>query len=185
MKMTPVQNEICKLVYHILNSSYYRINYSKHGLKDIFKQAIRQFPESNSEDKKSYKNVALCLRHHRISERATKIIDNHDGKTDLWQLLHYEQIVPVSVTISDLLNLGENPNLEAVRDILGETEVVILSKEEAKILDGNVDSMYPLDGKSFPGRGLKSKGSKAERLNSVKIITDKRYVGNGYCKIES
>jgi hypothetical protein len=178
MNMTPVQNEIFLLIHYILNSEYYRDNFSKPGLKEIFKSAIRQFPENNSENKKTYKKVELYKRHHKISERAAKIIDNYDGEGELYKLLHYEHIVPVSSTILDLLKLGENPSREAVSDVLSETEVIILSKEESNILDGNVEKMYPLEESMVHGKGMKSSGTKAERLSSIDIRIDKRYAKN-------
>lgn len=178
MTMTPVQNEIFLLIHYILNSDYYRENHSKPGLKEIFKSAIRQFPENNSENKKTWKNVDLYLKNHRISERAAKIIDNHDGEGDLWRLLHYEHIIPVSSTINALLNLGKNPSREAVRDVLFKSEVIILSKEESNILDGNVYNMYPLEKSMVNGKGMRSSGSKEERLNSLDIKIDKRYSEN-------
>ncbi len=177
-KMTPVQEEIFKLIHYILNSEYYRDNYKKKGLREILVSAIRHFPDINSEDKKTYQKVELYKRYHRISERAAKIIDTHYGETDLRQLLNYEHIVPVSVTINDLLNLGENPSLEAVSRVLGETEVIILSKEESKILDGNVNTMYQLEESKEYGKGMKSSGTKAERLNSINIKFDERYPEN-------
>ncbi|MBC8548757.1 MAG: hypothetical protein H8D23_03815 [Candidatus Brocadiales bacterium] len=140
--------------------------------------AIRHFPDINSEDKKTYQKVELYKRYHRISERAAKIIDKHEGEDDVYKLLYYEHIIPVSSTISALLDLGRNPSREAVREVLSETEVIILSKEESKILDGNVNSMYPLEEEKFHGMGLKSRGSKAERLNSMNIKFDKRYPGS-------
>ena len=175
MKMKPVQNEIFNLIHYILNSEYYRDNYSKHGLIDILKSAIRHFPDVNSENKKTYLKVELYKRHHRISERAAKIIDNHDGGGDVHKLLHYEHIIPVSSTILALLSLGKNPSQEAVHQVLSETEVIILSKEESKILDGNVNTMYQLEDSKEYGKGMKSHGTKAERLNSINIKFDKRY----------
>ena len=92
--------------------------------------------------------------------------------------MHYEHIVPVSSTILDLLKLGENPSRDAVSDVLSETEVIILSKEESNILDGNVEKMYPLEESMVHGKGMKSSGTKAERLSSIDIRIDQRYAKN-------
>lgn len=175
MKMTPVQNEIFLLIHYILNSEYYRANHSKHGLRDILKSAIRHFPDVNCENQKTYLKVELYKRHHRISERAAKLIDNYNGKGELHKLLHYEHIVPVSSTINALLSLGESPSRESVLEVLSDTEVIILSKEESKVLDGNIDLIYQLEGSETHGKGLKSTGTKAERLKSINVKFDQRF----------
>lgn len=60
-------------------------------------------------------------------------------------------------------------------------EIVILSKNESKILDGDKDKEFELDGKKTYGRGLKTKGTPQERLNSIDAKIDKRYENNILC----
>lgn len=162
----------------MLNSEYYFSNYSSPGLKDIISQSIRQFPEITSDHKRTWKNVSRYLKHLKISKRASKIIDKNISNKELWKLLHYEHIEPISVTLKRLIELGINPSLNQVTEIMKDCEVIILSKEEAKVLDGSKDKLYDLEGKKVYGVGLRSRGTKEERMNSIGIEIDPRYVEN-------
>ena len=172
--MTQIQRQLLELIHTILNKT----DYLKPGLKDNLDLAIRHFPEITSDEEPTWRKIDLYLSHLRISERGAKIIDANYGNNDLWKLVHFEHIVPVSVTRKDLQELGKNPTLSDVKKVLIETEVIILSKEEAKVLDGRIDKSYPLEGKLVNGKGLQRRGTKKERLESLNIKIDKRYRKN-------
>ncbi|MDO6803024.1 hypothetical protein Q4595_11245 [Wenyingzhuangia sp. 1_MG-2023] len=162
----------------MLSSNFFRENYSSPGLKDILNQSIRQYPEITSENKRTWKNIDRYLKHLKISERAAKIIDSNKENKNLWKLLHYEHIEPVSLTIKKLIELDNNPLIEDVENVMKCCEVIILSKEEANIIDGSIDRVYPLEGKLVKGKGMRSFGNKDERMNSLGIKIDKRYINN-------
>jgi hypothetical protein len=67
---------------------------------------------------------------------------------------------------------------ELIKEVMSECEVVILSKEESTVLDGSPKKLYELDGKKVPGAGLRSKGSKIERLNAVGAVLSEKYINN-------
>lgn len=176
--MTKTQEEIIRIIHFMLNSNYFRVNYSTPGLKDIINQAIRQYPEITSGKKRTWKNVDRYLKYLKISERASNIIDRNSGVKELWKLLHYEHIEPVSLTIKKLIDLGEKPSFNDVKKIMNNCEVIILSKEEANIIDGSIDKMYLLEGELIRGKGMRATGTKSERLNAVEIKIDERYKEN-------
>lgn len=176
--MTKTQKEIISLIHFMLNSKYFRDNYSSPGLKDILNQAVRQYPEITSDNKRTWKNVDRYTKHLKISERAASIIDLNKGNKDLWKLLHYEHIEPVSVTINKLVRLGKNPSLGLVEKVMRNCEVIILSKEESNVIDGSTDKKYPLDGRLVYGKGLRAAGDKNKRLKSLNIEIDLRYINN-------
>lgn len=159
------QQEICKLLETILNSKDYKDNHNKAGLKEILKTIVKHYPEVDSQFRKAWRNINLYKENHRISERAAKLIDNDED----WKKLHYEHIQPVSYTINQLIQL-QNPTLENIKKIMDETEVIILSKEEAKILDGSQNAFYPLDENKNKGLGMKYKVSKENRLEALESI---------------
>ena len=176
--MTDIQKEIVKLIHFMLNSEYFRNNYASPGLKDIISQAIRQYPEITTDKKRTWKNVEMYLAHLKISERAEKVITENPHEEELWKLLHYEHIEPVSVTLNRLIELGGSPSLNDVREVMFDCEVFILSKEEANVLDGSKTSRYELDGELVLGKGMRASGTKEERLSAVGIRIAESYKNN-------
>jgi hypothetical protein len=171
-----VQEEICKLLEQILKSQDYKKYHNKPGLKEILKTIVKHYPEVDSQFRKAWKHIGLYKESHRISKRAAEIIDN-DGS---WEDLHYEHITPVSYTIKELIEL-EEPTIESIKEIMNQTEVIILSKEEAKILDGSSSKKYPLEGECVSGLGQKSGHNRENRIKALKDIEfefDERYKNN-------
>ncbi|HPV56762.1 MAG TPA: hypothetical protein PKW61_06520, partial [Tenuifilaceae bacterium] len=73
---------------------------------------------------------------------------------------------PISIIVNKLLKINEL-TLGAVIGIMQENEVIVLTKEESKVLDGSVNNIYPLDGFTKNGAGMQKKGTRLERLNKL------------------
>jgi len=173
------QEEVCKIIHFTLGSRIFYDKILTSGYKEIFVQFLRQFSGISSTGKNTWKKIDLYKKHHRISDRAAKIIDGYGGDiNELWKELHYEHIIPNSVLMRKLINLGFAPDIEMVKNVMSQSEVVILSREEAKLLDGSETKEYPLEGKLVFGKGMKSKGEPKERLKIICATFDKRYSSN-------
>lgn len=84
--------------------------------------------------------------------------------------VHYEHICPVEVLYKALLNARASSikvSREIVHGILSEAEVVILSKQEARLLDGSKSKHYQVGGHSSTGLGLRKIGTAEERLEAI------------------
>lgn len=179
-RMTDYQKVACEQLKQLLDNEIARKNYNKNGIKDIFVVLIRHYAEITEDYKKAYQNPDLYKKHHRISKRASDIINGESGKKggltkkEINKQLHPEHIVPVSEIIRQLIGLGPNPSIEAIKRVLDNYEMIIITKEEAHILDGSKDKEYPIDNGTHKvaGKGMKSKGSASERLDALNEIPD-------------
>jgi hypothetical protein len=179
--MNTFQEEVIKLIHHSLSSEefYNNLKENKDGYKEVFKQFIRQYSGISSTGKNTWKKVDLYKKHHKITERAARIIDTYQGKpNELWKKLHYEHIYPISQVVDALVRLEQNPDIDKIKEIMEKNEVIILSKEEANVLDGSPKKLYELDGKQVEGKGLRVKGTPEERLKAIDATIDKRYSNN-------
>lgn len=174
--MNNFKEEVCKLIQFSLSTDNFYNNIFSPGYKEIFVQFLRQYPGISTEGVNTWQKVELYLKHHKITQRAAKVIENFKGENNkLWKELHYEHIFPISLLIKELVNLGFKPKFEDVKLIMQLSEVIILSKEEANLLDGSMSKQYPLDGKMVYGKGMRSKGFPEERLKAICAKIDKRY----------
>lgn len=164
--MTDFQEKQIDNIYHILN------NWSP-SQKIVLKFIVRHYPEILDSGKSSWRNIKLYKKHHRITERAAKVLEESNN----WRDVHFEHITPVKVVYDKLIEL-ENPTKEKITEIMSESEVIVLSKEEAVVLDGSINKLYPLDGNMVSGKSLKSKGSREERLSAINAKLSKKYINN-------
>lgn len=86
------------------------------------------------------------------------------------QILHPEHNVPVKVKKQELMHLA-NPDFKIVRKALEmEYEVILITKQEASVLNGRRESSYVLDNQMVRGCGLSSSGSYTERLEAISAV---------------
>jgi hypothetical protein len=86
------------------------------------------------------------------------------------QILHPEHNVPVKVKKQELMHLA-NPDFKIVRKALEmEYEVILITKQEASVLNGRRKSSYVLDNQMVRGCGLSSSGSYTERLEAISAV---------------
>lgn len=178
--MNASQKNICKIILEMLTVKDFRERIRISGYYEIFKTTIYQYAEINNEYKKIRNNVKEWKEYYQFTKRAVDVINKHGmlPNEKLKKKLHFEHIVPVSFLTDQLVEL-QNLKLEGVYKIMEQNEVVILSKEEANVLDGSInEKKYLLDGLLVYGVGLKSSGTKEQRLNAISAILHKDYINN-------
>ena len=68
-------------------------------------------------------------------------------KKDNIKALYFEHLVPLKIIKKDLRELiGNNISSEMIQVILNKTEIVVLTKEQAILLDEKYKSEMPIDG---------------------------------------
>jgi hypothetical protein len=165
-----------KTIHFMLSDPHFRENYRKVGYRNIFGDLIRQYPEINIKGEKTWTKIPLYKTYHRFTERAANLLE--EGNYKSWKDFKYEHITPVKVILEDLVALGENPSLDAVVNVLSQSEVIILTKEEAEALDGSAYQQYPLDGEMVFGAGMRSSGRTEERLTAISATLASKFSGN-------
>ena len=141
-----------------LKDENFRKNYHKPGFKKIINELVRQYGEINSDGIKTWQKIELYKKHHKFSIRASELL----SISDYWKDFHYEHIYSVSQTIKDLIKIDVITR-ESIINILDKCEVVILTKEESKLLDSN---------------GYKSKGTANERLSFIGAVYCNNFIKN-------
>ena len=98
---------------------------------------------------------------------------------ELWtKHLHPEHISPNKVIRSRLIREGQKLTISKCHKIMIDCETVILTKEESVILDGSTYKNYLFNNKLQSGKGLKSKGSRPERLSSIGAVIENKTLNN-------
>lgn len=177
MRLTEYQEFVVRTLVFQLNDSWIRTRLKQNGVKDVVKLMTRLYPEFTFDGKKAYRSVARYKKHHRITTRAAKIIDNGGS----YKEVHTEHIYPNEQVFQELLALckaKENVTREDIINILSKSEMIIISQEEKSVLDGKPKDEFSLDGKSVYGAGLKFTGTREERLKAIQATFDPRYEKN-------
>ena len=157
--LTPYKEFVISTLEYLLKNKLFRDNYKKVGFSKIIQELVRQYPEINNEGKKTWQKIDLYKKHHKWSIEATCLL-NQNPKLSHAEL-HYEHIVPVSVIIARLMNLNI-PDKKTITEVLQDAEVVIITKEQRKIIDS----------------GMKAKGTKSEREKFINLKYDEAYILN-------
>lgn len=180
-----IQEVIVNTICDILNRyTYDEINSEEFQpvLQIVRNALVRQYPEhpdnkgSTWQDIESYKQYFFwsprAVRAYRKAH-ADKISKEKEIALSKSGILHFEHIVPNNVILEKLLNLKatntETISIEEVKKVLEQSSIIILSKEEAKRLDGNQSKHYEVEGIHMKGCGMRSRGERRERLEALGI----------------
>jgi hypothetical protein len=170
-----------KQIYIWLNNNEIRALLETNGnlVNIAFHHFIRWYPQISDNGLDTYSlNYIDKIRNWEISERAIiafqdklKQIIGRPSRSQLNQALkdstHPEHNISVDLKKRQLLNL-ETPNLKSVINCLNDGyKVILLSKDERNVLNGNPRNEYILDGRIELGRGMRVIGSYEERLNKI------------------
>ncbi len=156
-----------------------KLNISKNILNITFHHLVRWYPQISLDGRDTYGlSILNQLENWRLSERAefairgkmnelpVNIKKGHMNE-EFKKLIHPEHNVPVKVKKLELL-ASEAPTVNRVLDVLETAyEVILISKEEAAVLNGNMNTEYPMDGVLKRGCGLSSTGNFSERLDAI------------------
>lgn len=130
---------IVDLIYYILSNGNDFLNLIDSG--NAYDKIIRNYHQFNSKGKKVYRNKSLMIKHYRFSVDAWNKVDD---KKDLY----FEHVYPVKLIKKELksLILGENVSKTKIRYILDKSEIVVITREEAKLIDKKFKDSIPFNG---------------------------------------
>jgi len=181
MELTSYQEFVIKTLLFQLNDTWIKENLENVGVKSSIKQMTRLYSEYTIDNDKAYQNIEKYKQYHRITVRASRAIDNNGTKKDV----HPEHSYPNEQIFQDLLILSKNKEeikKEDLVQLLSNSEMIILSKEEQQVLDGSTSKQYMLDGKLVFGCGMKKKGTLDERLKAINATFEPKYEQNSIYK---
>jgi hypothetical protein len=168
-------------IYTWLNNNEIRELIGTNGnlVNIAFHHFIRWYPQISDNGLDTYSLSYIDkIRNWEISNRAINAfqerlnqIPGRHSRSQLNQFLkdstHPEHNISVNLKKSQLLNL-EIPNLNNVINCLNDGyKVILLSKDESNVLNGNPRNEYTLDGRIENGRGMRVQGTYEERLNTI------------------
>ena len=172
--MTPYQNLCEKLLLEILNSNDAEILFQP-AFKVTAKTLIRYYPEFDMDNQNPYKVFSLYKRYFRFTKRAWDQYQKEPEK------VMYEHIWPIESIFNELLKAKAAANvvtIEIIHEIMSKTEVVILSEDEATLLNGSPNKNYDFGGQMRKGLGLRETGTAKERLAAVRAQIEPTTEGN-------
>lgn len=134
--------------YHdtLINLIDYILNQGEDFLTNIdsgnsYSKILRNYHQFNFQGKKVYKNLSQMEKHYRFSESAWK---NRLNKKELY----FEHLTPVKMIKIDLktLILENQVSPNNIRTILDKTEIVVITRKEAKKIDKLHKTTIPKSG---------------------------------------
>jgi hypothetical protein len=160
--MTPYQDLAERLITEML-LFYDAQTLKEQAFKLVAQTLIRHYPEFDQGNRKYYNKPQFYKERFQFTRRAWNQFQlDTDG-------LMYEHIWPIEATFNALIDAKSRSPItrEAVHEIMKQTEIIILSSEEAALLNGSPSRMYQLDGRMLKGLGVKDNGTKAQRLAAI------------------
>jgi hypothetical protein len=171
--MTPYQNLCERLLLEMLNG-YDSETLSQPAFKVTAKSLIRFYPEFNMENENLYKVFDLYKKYFRFSKRGWDQYQKDPGK------VAYEHIQPIEATYNELLRAraAGSVTVETIHAIMKKTEIMILSEDEATLLNGVSSNTYNFNGQKRKGLDLRETGTAAERLSAIRAQIEPATEGN-------
>jgi hypothetical protein len=170
---TPYQKLCERLLLDMLNI-YDLQTLSQPAFKVTAKSLIRFYPEFNMDNESPYKMFDLYRKCFRFTKRGWAQYQKEPGK------VAYEHIQPIEGTYNELLGVkaAGAVSTETVHAILKKTEIVILSEDEATLLNGVSSNSYSFNGQKKKGLDLRETGTAAERLSAIRAQIEPATEGN-------
>jgi len=130
---------IIDLIYYVLKRGEIYLNLVDSG--NAYDKIIRNYHQFNSFGEKVYRNKSLMIKYYRISKEAYPLVDDISN-------IYFEHVYPVKLLKKDLRELkGEEINIRNIQSIMDQSEIVVLSRKEAKTLDKIYKDTIPKNGK--------------------------------------
>jgi hypothetical protein len=161
--MTPYQKLCEEFLLQMLNS-YDAETLSQPAFKVTAKSLIRFYPEFDVHNETPYKKFDLYRKYFRFTKRGWDQYQREPGR------VAYEHIQPIEGTFNELLGAkaAGAVSIETIHAIMKKTEIIILSEDEATLLNGVSSSTYNFNGQKRKGLDLRESGTAAERLSAVR-----------------
>jgi hypothetical protein len=161
--LTPYQKLWEGFLLEMLNT-YDSETLSQPAFKVTAKSLIRFYPEFDMDNKNLYKEFDLYRKHFRFTKRGWEQYQKEPGK------VAYEHIQPIEGTYNELLKAkaASAVSIEIVHEIMKKTEIIILSEDEATLLNGVSSNTYDFNGQKRKGLDLRETGTATERLAAIR-----------------
>lgn len=186
LQPTQFKETVLETLCHLFNEYPVKVLTTK-AIKDVMIDTlVRHYPEPNQAGYLAYQDIDFYRRHFKWSKRAVcEYLKFPKGtkSEDYCKKIKMEHIVPVKIIMDELfLYLQTHPPGKVIKTdiekILDQSEVIIVSVEERDVLDGSTGKKYPLTDTDYPysvqkvyGAGLRSCGTKLQRMSSTANIT--------------
>ena len=171
--MTPYQKLCERFLLEMLNN-YDLETLSQPAFKVTAKSLIRFYPEFNMDNENPYKVFDLYKKYFRFTKRAWDQYQKEPGK------VAYEHIQPIEGTYNELLRAKADSaaSVETIHEIMKKTEILILSEDEATLLNGVSSKTYSFNGQKRKGLDLRESGTREERLAAIRAQIEPITEGN-------
>lgn len=149
--MSTYHSSIIELISFILRKGQGFLDDIDTG--NAYDKILRNYHQINSNGEKVYRNATLMQTNYRYTKEAWK------NKNEISEL-YFEHLIPIKIIKQDLKNLiGREFTSDDVRSILHKTEIVVVTRNQAKHLDKIYKSDLPDSGLNR----LQSMGYEIER----------------------
>ncbi len=129
---------ILDLILYILSNGHEYLRNVDSG--NAYDKILRNYHQFNINGEKVYRNIDLMKNHYRFTKEAWKNKENI-------KKLYFEHLVPLKIIKKDLCELiGKSISKEIIKSILNKTEIVVLTREQATLLDEKYKSDIPNEG---------------------------------------
>lgn len=127
---------IIDLVHHILSNGKEYFKNVDSG--NAFDKILRNYHQFNLNGEKVYRRTTKMVKHYRYSENAWKLKNNISQ-------LYFEHLIPLKITKKKLHELIASGNVShnLIKTILDENEIVVITRDEQKIVDADFKSSLP------------------------------------------
>ena len=128
------------LIIYILKQGNVYLDLIDSG--NAYDKIIRNYHQFNFKGERVYRNKSLMKNHYRISKDAYPIIDD-------FSKIYFEHVYPVKLLKQDLKKLNK-PYIthQMIKNIMNKSEIVVITRDEAKILNKYYKDTIPKNGKS-------------------------------------
>jgi hypothetical protein len=129
---------IIDLIGYILGNGHDYL--AKIDSGNAYDKILRNYHQFNLNGDKVYRNIPLMQIHYRFTKEAWQNRENIKE-------LYFEHLVPLKIIKEDLRNLiGNDISVDDINAIINKTEIVVLTKKQATLLDEKFKSDIPKDG---------------------------------------
>jgi hypothetical protein len=175
-----IQEIIIQQIYDLLKQSSAEVRKTKM-FKILLYHLVRWYPQVTFEGEDVYassinintQNLPRTLRSNRIINNILESqAKDSEKRKQFKEHTHHEHNPPVHVKASELLNLSdESLTLDSVRNSLNDKyDVILITQEEKKVLNGKINTLYSLDGEQKNGCGFSKSGNYSERLEAINAV---------------
>lgn len=128
------------LIAYILRQDCQYLNNLDKG--NAYDKLIRNYHQFNHNGNQVYRRTKLMQQHYRYSVDAWKCRDDMSK-------LYFEHLYPVKMIKDELRELLEpNINSKQIKKVLSKTEIVVITKQEAKALNKLFKDSEPASGQN-------------------------------------